>query len=203
MRSSSCALVALLLCLTAPVAQAQMGMMGHDVPGQRMFTFGIGGGLSVPVSDAKDALKNGFNGEAYVRFQPPALPVGFGVNFTFQRFDLKDAAIQSAGVSAGGSGTGQMIGGLAHVKYDLLRGPIRPYIAAGLGAYNFNSDVSGAPGGSVSTTKFGINGTVGVSVRIAAVSAFVQGRIDNVYSDRGAIDVKTIQVVPVTLGVEF
>ena len=62
-------LVALALLASAGLAQAQLGVA------KRFVSFGIGGGMSVPVSDASEAFKNGFNAQGFIRFNPPALPV--------------------------------------------------------------------------------------------------------------------------------
>jgi hypothetical protein len=185
--------------LLASSAHAQFGA----APGQRLLTFGAGGGVAVPVGHAKDAFKNGFNGLAYVRLQPPGLPLGFAVNVTFQRFDFADAQVSSGGTGiAGAKGNSKLIAGLGEVKLDLGRGAIHPYLLAGVGAYNVKTDPDGAA--TVSETQFGINGGGGLSMRFGRVGAFLQGRVDNVYTkDQGVIDAKSIQVVPVTFGVEF
>ncbi len=190
------------LSLLASTAHAQFGGV---VPRQKLFVFGIGGGVAVPVSNARDAFKNGFNGLAYVRVQPPVLPVSFGVNVTFQRFDLADAEVTVGGVTtAQSSGTGELLAGLGDIKYDLWPGPIHPYLIAGLGAYNLKTDPSGAAASSQSETRFGINGGAGLALRFGRISGYIQGRVDNVYtSDTGAIDTKSIRVIPVTLGIEF
>ena len=126
-RVRSMFLAALALVVLAGTAHAQFGsMMGGE--GTHLFSFGVGGGLSVPVNDAKDAFKNGFNGLAYARVSPSA-----------------------------------------------------------------NSD-----------TRFGVNGGAGVTFKLGRIALYVQGRVDNIYtSDGGVIDTKSIQVIPVTLGVEF
>src|SRR5436190_903693 len=76
------AVLVLAVVVSCSSAEAQIpGGMG-----QKMFAFGIGGGVSVPVSDAKDFLDQGFNGLAYARFTPPILPVSLGVNVSFSKF---------------------------------------------------------------------------------------------------------------------
>jgi len=124
---------------------------------------------------------------------------------SFQRFDLKDARVSTGGgAPIAASGSSDLLGGLGDLKYELMPGPIRPYITLGLGAYNLKETTTGTGASSASKTHFGVNGGVGVSARIAGISAFVQGRIDNVYSDTGGvINAKSVQVVPVTLGIEF
>lgn len=201
---SALALVAVLVAMPA-AAQGRMAMPG-GLGSQRLFTFGIGGGAVVPVSDAADALKNGFHGLGYVRVMIPGTGLSAGVNVSFQRLDFKDAKLAAPalpGTTAASTGASDVLVGLGDLKFALIpNGPVRPYLTAGLGAYHLRSDAGG--GSSTSDTRFGVNGGAGVDVAIGRVRAFVQGRVDNVYtSEGGAIDAKSIQLVPVTLGLEF
>ncbi len=194
--------IAFVAGLQPPAAHAQM--MG-GMPHARMFTFGVGGGLALPVNDAKDALKNGFNGLAYARAQLPGMPISFGVNVSFQRFDLKDATVGTTGGTPSATpGNASLLAGMGDVKLDLMHGPVYPYLTVGLGAYDVRADAGGSGTSSTSSTRFGINGGAGLAARFGRVSGYVQGRVDNVYtSGGGAVDVKSIQVIPVTVGVEF
>ena len=51
--------------------------------------------------------------------------------------------------------------------------------------------------------RFGINGGGGLVLNFGAVSAYVEGRVDNVYTEAGMIDTDQVKVVPVTFGVTF
>jgi Outer membrane protein beta-barrel domain len=203
--STCLALVVVSSLFASPAGAQGLGLFGGGGHA-RLLTFGLGGGFALPVNDARDALKNGFNGVGYARVQLPHVPLSLGVNVTFQRFDLKDAQVGSgAGVSGIGpvGGSADMFGGIGELRYTLLPGPVRPYLLVGLGAYNVKADASGAAASS-SQTRFGVNGGAGVVMRLGPLSAFVQGRVDNVYtSSGGTIDAKNIQVVPVSFGVEF
>ena len=183
---------ALLLAL-ASAAAAQM----HEDLSTRMISFGIGGGVAVPVNDAKDAFKNGFNGQAFVRFNLKFLPIQPRLEFNFSKLDLNDVTFSSPG-------TQQIMSGLATAQIYLMHsGPIRPYLLAGLGAYNLKTDLDNAPE-STSDTRFGINGGGGLVFHFGGmISAYAEGRVDNVYTDKGFIDTDQIQVVPVNFGVVF
>ncbi len=191
-------LVALAGVAFTPVAHAEPGVMESN----HFVSFGLGGGVSVPVSDAKDAFKTGFNGMGFARLNLKGLPITPRVDFTFSRFDVNSARIATPGVT----GTGQLLAGLASLQFFLLPGPVRPYLIAGVGAYNFKTDVSGIPNAqSTSATKLGVNGGGGVVVKLGSVvSAYVEGRLDNVFDDKqGFVNAKNIQVVPVTFGIVF
>ncbi len=190
-----------LLVASSCLAGAASAQMHDDLSSNRIVSFGVGGGVSVPVSDAKDSFKNGFNGQGFVRLNLRFLPVAPRVDFTFSKFNLDDAKV-------GTTGTGQVLAGLANVQFYLIHGgPVRPYIVAGVGAYNVKTetDAGGAYSAqSVSNTRFGVNGGGGLVIKLGSlVSLYAEGRIDNVYSDKGLIQSNQIQVVPVTFGLVF
>ena len=183
------------------IAHAQMSG-GAEMGSNRLVSIGIGGGVSVPVSDAKDAFDNGFNGQGFVRFNLHQLPIQPRLDFTFSKFDVKDVQLQTPG----SSGTGQIFAGIANVQFALTHsGPVRPYIVGGIGAYNTKTDINGVPNVSgTSSTDFGINAGVGTLFKLGSmVHGYVEGRIDNVYSNKGMIDADQVQVIPVTFGIVF
>ncbi len=174
----------------------------------RPISIGFGGGVSVPVSDYKESFKNGFNGQGFIRFNLPGVPIAPRIDVTFQRLDWREGQFEVGDprrfITGGNS---QILGGLANLTYGLGAGPIRPYILAGLGAYNVKTELeSGSSTPSDSRTKFGINGGAGITFRLGAISAYVEGRIDNIYTsedqDVGA-NLKSVKVIPVTFGVVF
>jgi hypothetical protein len=61
-------LAALAVVSCASAAHAQMSSSPDMGGSSRMVSFGIGGGVSVPLSDASDAFKTGYNGQGFVRF---------------------------------------------------------------------------------------------------------------------------------------
>ena len=84
-------------------------------------------------------------------------------------------------------------------------GPIRPYVTAGLGAFRISDDLQNASSTAPPTSaiKFGIDGGAGVRIKFGRLEAFVEGKVQNVYTDQGAINTKTITSIPVTFGVLF
>ena len=199
-RSVRLVLVPIALLSLSSLAHAQMNEA--EMGSNRLISIGIGGGVSVPVSDAGDAFKNGYNAQGFVRFNLQQLPIKPRLDFTFSKFDVKDVHLQTPG----SSGTGQIFAGIANVQFALTHsGPVRPYIVAGLGAYNTKTDVNGVPNvSSTSSTDFGINAGLGAVFKLgSAVSGYIEGRIDNVYSSKGMIDADQVQVIPVTFGIVF
>ena len=199
-RLARIALVMIAILSLSSLAHAQMN--GAEMGSNRLVSIGIGGGVSVPVSDAADAFKNGFNGQGFVRFNLHQLPIQPRLDFTFSKFDVKDVHLQTPGAS----GTGQIFAGIANVQFALTHsGPVRPYVVAGIGAYNTKTDISGVPNVSgSSSTDFGINAGVGTLFKLGSmVHGYVEGRIDNVYSNKGMINADQVQVIPVTFGIVF
>lgn len=192
---------ALALASFVSIAHAQMSSSPDMGGSARMLSFGIGGGVSVPVSNASDAFKTGYNGQGFVRFNLKALPIQPRIDFTFSKFDVASAKLAAPGAS----GTGQILAGVANLQYFVMPGPVRPYVVAGLGAYNFKTDLSGIPGAtSKSDTRFGVNGGLGVLVKLGSlVSGYVEGHLDNVFSQKGFVNSSQLQVIPVTVGVVY
>ena len=165
-------------------------------------TIGFGGGVSVPVSDTKNAFKSGWHGTGIVELNLPMMPVGLSGSFSYHRFSLDKQSV-------GFDGSGRILAGLANATMSFpIPGPIKPYLIAGIGTYNIkaNPDSSGAPA-SKSTTKFGIDGGAGVKISLpgTGIHAFIEGKFENIYADQGpnsavVKDFKT-QIIPVTFGI--
>jgi hypothetical protein len=189
------AAASIVLTATATSAHAQ----------QHKLRIGFGGGMSVPVSDAGDAYKSGFNGKGFLLVNLGGLP-SFRIDLGYQKFDYKQEFQNPLGSDATNA-TSQILSGVAGIHLDLIRvGPVRPYLLAGLGAFNVRSslDSLGNDTGTVSQTRFGIDGGAGVAFTLGkSVDAFVEAKIQNIYTDQGAIDTKSIRVIPITFGIMF
>jgi len=170
--------------------------------GDKPVQIGFGGGVSVPLNDAADALKNGWHASGIVKFNLSGLPLDLRGSFNYTKFALDQAV-------TGYDGTGRILSGLGNVSYHLgLFKPIEPYITAGLGAFNLKGDPeSSTVTAPDSETKFGIDAGVGLQFALMGTHGFLEGKFQNVYTDQGfnqalTHDLKT-QIVPVTFGVFF
>ena len=205
--TASAAAAVAALALVAPTAGAQRYSRGVE---SHRFTVGVGGGASVPTSGSvRDALKTGVNWHGFVGFRPIAgLPM-LRIAGDYQKFDFKKNPVVGAAGAPLQSGEWdaetKVLGGLANLGFDLLHGPVRPYVLAGLGAFNVKTEGESNTGESFSESKthFGVDGGAGLAVNIGRIAAFVEGRVQNVYTEKGAIDTKTITTVPVTFGLQF
>lgn len=184
---------------SAAPAAAQLPM-GPQSPERHFIRIGFGGGVSVPTANAADALDNGINGQAFLLIDP-GLGFPIRLNLGYQKFDWKEALLSGAT-----GGESQILSGVAGLSFDLIRiGPVRPYVMAGVGAFNLKETLegAGAAGGSTTTTNFGIDGGAGIALKLGRLEAFIEGRVQNVYTQDGVIDSSSIRAVPVTFGILF
>jgi hypothetical protein len=198
MRLTPLRALALVTALALPATAHAQRASALDSP--RMIRIGIGGGVSVPTSDFKENFDQGYNAQAFLLIRPPGLPLSFRVTGTYDRFDREP--VVTSGFEQ--DGYSQIAGALANVTFHLPLGGVSPYVIAGLGALNFKNVVNTSSGEiDASRTEFAIDGGAGLAFRLLGADAFIEGRVANVYTDRGFIDAKTIAYVPVTLGIIF
>jgi hypothetical protein len=110
-------------------------------------------------------------------------------------------------------------GSPAGLQIPLLHTPIYPYLTAGLGAFRVQNRVdsvttNGSTCGTTTTVsnttpatpafKFGFDAGVGLGLRLRRVTAFAEGKVQDVYSNQGMIkSTKQISAVPVSVGLLF
>ena len=184
--------------LLASTASAQI-----PGPAGKMVQFGLGGGVSVPVGNAQDALKEGFHVRGFVKVRPPAFPVSLRGALGYQKFGLDASQLPT-----GTEGTGNILSGLGGISIGKSVGPLRPYVTASLGAFRIESTVDqNGNETSAHETKFGIDAGVGLEFKLLSLKGFVEGRLENVYTDQGfdssLLESTSTRIVPVTFGLMF
>ena len=211
MRSTMVVALAM-VAMTATSADAQVRM--NQQGSQRPISIAFGGGASVPVGSYKDALKAGWNGQGSIIFNFGGFPLALRADLNYNKFTFKEDLPFTPEGGTGGTITTtdeitqQILGGLANVTIPFKMGPVSPYITAGLAAFSIKTKLSeGAAGAEdVSDTEFAVNGGVGLSLRLLGASAFIEAKINNVYTDEKFIsgkELKALQFVPVTFGFVF
>jgi len=190
-------------------AQVRMNQQGSGRP----ISFAFGGGASVPVGSYKDALKAGWNGQGSVIFHFAGLPLALRADLNYNSFTFKKDLPFSSGGTGGSVAptediTQQILGGLANVSIPFHMGPVSPYITAGLAGFNIKTNLGDVVPGEQdeSATKFAVNGGVGLSMKLLGASAFVEAKLNNIYTDGkviGSKELKDLQFVPVTFGFVF
>lgn len=194
---------------SSAAAQMRMNQQGSGRP----ISFAFGGGASVPVGTYKDALKAGWNGQGSIIFNFAGFPLALRADLNYNRFTFKkDLPFIPGGSTSPITTTDdisqQILGGLANITIPINIGPISPYITAGLAGFNIKTTFSDAVAGAEdeTDTKFAINGGAGLSMRLMGASAFIEAKVNNVYTDKTFIsnkELKALQFVPVTFGFVF
>ena len=179
-------------------------------PSSRPIRLGFGGGVIVPREGASmRELKQGVQGQGFVVFKLPAGLPALRANVDFARMRLESPLAPSpSSQPVPGAPTAEetvrtMLAGVASLKFDLLRGPVRPYVLAGVGAFRFqDEEQAGLASDARSQLDFGLEGGAGLSIKLGPIDAFAETRLQNVYTkQKGLIDQKTIRAFPVTFGI--
>jgi len=205
------ALSAFAVTATSPAAaQMRMNQQGSGRP----ISFAFGGGASVPIGTYKDALKAGWNGQGSVIFNFPGFPIALRTDLNYNKFNLKENLPFTPGGTGGGTVTTtedmtqQILGGLANITIPFPMGPISPYVTAGIAGFNVKTKFAGGAGGAEdqSDTEFAINGGAGLSMKLFGASAFVEAKLNNIYTEEKFInsqELKALQFIPITFGFVF
>ena len=163
-------------------------------------SFGIGGGVSVPVASVRQRFKTGFNGQALMQYDFAEAPFALRAEFSYQSFDLQGPALKLAGAT---SGTGTLLAGVGTLKAYLSRGHVRPYLLAGAGLYTVKIEPDGAGMATRSNARLGVNGGGGFMFTFGSLSLYTESRFEHLFVDRAADGVDSIEIVPLTCGVLF
>ncbi len=149
-------------------------------------TFGVAGGLLMPMGDYNTADKPGFIAGAGVRIPIGTAPVAVRLEGTYSQTSHD-----------GVGGKTKIIGGMASLVYAFQAGgSVTPYVLGGLGYYNAKVDVTGF--GSASESKFGFGGGGGLRFPMGGASLFVEARYISVQTSGSAL-----AFVPIIAGVSF
>jgi opacity protein-like surface antigen len=162
-------------------------------------SIGVGGGLSIPSGDAGDALERGRHGQAFLSLGVPGVPVGVRGSVGYERFDWKET-----GEGPAPDGHVSILSGRVGALLYFAPGRIRPYVLGGIGTYRVSSEVSAdGTDTSRSETRFGIDAGAGLEMNLVLVRAFVETRLENIFTDGGfdGTGDGSVRIVPVTIGV--
>jgi opacity protein-like surface antigen len=160
----------------------------------------IGGGASVPVGDLSNFYDAGYNVQGALLINFGGLPIKLRTDVNYSRLKLKDFLGTTPSNYSDDAAT--LLGGMANLSLSLGVGPVRPYLLAGVGAFNVKPADTGTSAAE-SSIEFAINGGAGLQIRLFGIDAFLESRLNNVYTDKGIIDTKGIQMIPITFGVIF
>ena len=164
--------------------------------------FGVMGGATLPTGDFKDLLKTGWNAGALLNFGFANSPVALRVDGSWNQFNFKNVDT--------GNPHFRVLDATADAVFSFgSKTPAQFYVLGGAGVYNFK--VTGSDNNfdfsSNSTTKFGLNGGVGVKFTAGPVAPFVEARYHYVFSgdnfSNGNNNGSKFQMIPISVGLTF
>ena len=146
-------------------------------------TFGLGGGLTVPLSDYKDVDNAGWHVFGKVDIGIPMSPVGVRVDGMYAQTSHKSPA----------TGNTKLAGGTADLVYGIPTAVpgLKPYLVGGVGMFNYNP-------GAGSETKFAWGGGLGTTVGVGPIHGFAEVRYIS-FQLSGA----SLKFAPLTGGLSF
>ena len=154
-------------------------------PGTGLY-FQIAAGPSMPISDAKNFYKQGFNVTGSLGYHPYTSPLGIRFDAGYDRFDAKSGV--------GLSGNQSIWSGLADATLRVPRmWAVSPYLLGGGGFSHFS-----AYNGGSSTTKGQWNAGGGIGFGVGNVKLFIESRYMHVATPGTAF-----KYVPVVLGISL
>ena len=158
------------LLFAAPSLHAQM-------------SFSVAAGASLPMGDAADGLKMGYNATVGLGFKPLLVPVGLRVEGMFNSFEIDapapaDGSIRVMAVSANGT-------------YTILP---QLYAIGGVGMYNSKASTAGAE----SSSDLGFNIGAGINIPLTGFGTYLEARYHHIATD-GA----SFKFLPITFGIRF
>ena len=164
--------------------------------------FGVMGGASFPTADFNDLLKTGWNAGALLNFGFSNSPVALRVDGSWNQFDPKGTTT--------GSPHFRVLDATADAVFSFgSKSPAQFYVLGGAGVYNMKitNDDNNLDFSSGSTTKFGLNGGVGLKFTAGPVAPFVEARYHYVFSGDNFHNVDggsaKFQMIPISVGLTF
>lgn len=200
-------IVAVLLCLFAVPALA--------APGE--ITFGLDGGMGIPMGDFGKAFKAGFNGGVFADYMVTDM-FAIGVDGSYNQFKGKDVPfsidIPTVGTLNVTDEKFTVLQFGAHVKVApaMKDMPLAPYLQVGAGIYSGKDEVTADLDGvdestSASKSKFGYNIGIGADYKATPqIGVGVFGTfhsIMNAFEAVGGTEKKSANYVAVGLKVSF
>ncbi len=165
---SRAALVLAAILFAAPALHAQT-------------SFSIAAGAALPMGDAADAYKMGYNATVGLGIKPPLAPLGARIEGMFNAFDVKNVDENLRVMALTANGTYTMLPTI--------------YLIGGVGMYNSKISVTGVD----ASTDFGFNFGAGVNIPLTGFGTYLEARFHHIPIDGGG----SFQFIPITFGIKF
>ncbi len=160
----------------------------------RPVSFGVSGGLSLPVGDLGDGYDSGFNITGHIAYKPASFTnLSFRGDVSFDKWGnktLDDVSTRMLGVTANA----------VYAFPQTTPGVVRPYVLGGVGFFNGKSTgtVAGQNLGDDSSTDIGAQVGAGVNFQLSGFATFVEAKFVNVFGDGSSLS-----FIPITFGIKF
>ncbi len=158
----------------------------------RPVSFGVSGGLSLPVGDFGDGFDSGFNITGHIAYKPASFTnLSFRGDVSFDSFGAKvtdDLKFRALGVTANA----------VYAFPQTTPGVVRPYVLGGVGLYNGKVSGSPATDDSDSSTDLGVQVGGGVNFQLSGFATFVEAKLVNVFGEGDSL-----RWIPITFGIKF
>jgi len=160
----------------------------------RPVSFGVSGGLSLPVGDLGDGADAGYNITGHIGYKPASFTnLSFRGDVSFDRWGLKnndDVSFRSLGVTANA----------IYAFPQTTPGVIRPYVLGGVGMYNSKStiDVGNNSADVGSDTNVGVQAGAGINFQLSGFATFLEAKFVNVFTEGNSLT-----FIPITFGIKF
>jgi opacity protein-like surface antigen len=174
----------------------------QDAAGPRSpIQFGVMGGVTFPIgSNLTNTYKTGWNAGALLNFGMVNWPFGLRVDGSWNQFNRKDTNDSHL----------RLLDATADAVFNIgTKSPAQLYVLGGVGVYNFKitGDNNNLDFSSGSTTKFGLNGGVGVKFKAGPLAPFLEARYHYVFSGNYFANTgggsSKFQMIPISIGLTF
>ncbi len=159
-------------------------------------SFGVGGGLTMPMGDYGDVDGMGFHLDGAVNIPIGSQGLGARIDALFSSTGHDSVE----GIDVGGST--KIIGAMGSLVYEFGgEGSAKPYVLGGLGLHNIDAsfDIEGVDLDlDASETKLSFGGGAGVAFPVGGANLFAEGRIIIVTTSDSSTT-----FIPLTVGVRF
>lgn len=154
-------------------------------------TFGVSGGLTLPVGRIGDTQGTGFNLQGHATYKPSSVPFGLRGDVGYWSTPGKSITAITGGPSVKYSSVNWFTvnGNVIYHFEGAKDATFVPYVIGGAGLYSANRNLG---------TKFGVNAGGGVTFRLAGIDAFTEARLHNVFTDGSSS-----RLIPISFGVNI
>lgn len=162
---------------------------------QSPVSFGLGGGITLPMGDTKDQFdESGYHVQGMLGFGVPMMPLGLRADVAYHAFN---GSFDDLGTPV--DVDQKMFMANLNAIWSLPGVVAAPYLIGGAGLYN--NKVS-AQDFDDKNTDFGLNIGGGIKLKLAGFSTFVEARYHWINTKEGA-DGFNATYVPITVGIMF